>query len=202
MADGSDTTLILAETPDPGLLHQGVRGPSTRARSRSSSTSAGAVHASCWWAMTANGLGRTWSRPSIEVARGACEQAGVTVENGWERELVELMRRATTCGGRWPGASWPADPSSVRSTNPSCNLCGVNSSLPVGDATRASARVALVTCRDLPGLDPRRSAAAARTARRARHRAQAAVWDDTDVDWDAYDLVVIRSPWDYFYLPA
>lgn len=30
--------------------------------------------------------------PSTDVARAACEEAKVTVENGWERELVELMR--------------------------------------------------------------------------------------------------------------
>jgi hypothetical protein len=27
--------------------------------------------------------------------------------------------------------------------------------------------------------------------------AEAAVWDDPDVDWSAYDLVVLRSPWDH-----
>jgi 8-oxo-dGTP pyrophosphatase MutT (NUDIX family) len=29
---------------------------------------------------------------STAVAREACEKAGITVENEWERELVELMR--------------------------------------------------------------------------------------------------------------
>ncbi len=29
---------------------------------------------------------------STSVAREACEKAGVTVENEWERELMELMR--------------------------------------------------------------------------------------------------------------
>src|SRR5262245_31839548 len=30
--------------------------------------------------------------PGTDVARTACEKAGVTVENSWERELIELMR--------------------------------------------------------------------------------------------------------------
>jgi len=30
--------------------------------------------------------------PSTDVARQACEKAGVTIENEWERELIELMR--------------------------------------------------------------------------------------------------------------
>jgi len=30
--------------------------------------------------------------PSTDVARRACEKAGVELENEWERELVELMR--------------------------------------------------------------------------------------------------------------
>lgn len=29
---------------------------------------------------------------STDIARAACERAGVTVENEWERELIELMR--------------------------------------------------------------------------------------------------------------
>ncbi|MBV1852327.1 hypothetical protein QEZ54_31340 [Catellatospora sp. KI3] len=29
---------------------------------------------------------------STDIARAACERAGITVENEWERELIELMR--------------------------------------------------------------------------------------------------------------
>lgn len=29
---------------------------------------------------------------SLDAARAACEQAGVAVDNGWERELTELAR--------------------------------------------------------------------------------------------------------------
>lgn len=61
-----------------------------------------------------------------------------------------------------------------------------------------SARVALVTCAALPDLypddqlllDPLRSAGLA---------AEPAVWDDPAVDWTGFDLVVLRSPWDYVH---
>ena len=63
-------------------------------------------------------------------------------------------------------------------------------------ATRAKARVALITCRDLADLedddrlvlDPLRARGVA---------GEAAVWDDPDVDWASFDLAVLRSPWDY-----
>jgi hypothetical protein len=57
-------------------------------------------------------------------------------------------------------------------------------------------RLALVTCSRLPDLDPPdrllRDALLARGA-----VAQALAWDDPAVDWAAYDLAVLRSPWDY-----
>ncbi len=56
--------------------------------------------------------------------------------------------------------------------------------------------IALATCAELPVLaedDPLLlDALVARGA-----CAEAAVWDDPDVDWSAYDLVVLRSTWDY-----
>ena len=57
-------------------------------------------------------------------------------------------------------------------------------------------RIALATCSALPHLHvddaPLVAALAARDA-----QAEAAVWDDEAVAWDSYDLVVIRSTWDY-----
>lgn len=59
-----------------------------------------------------------------------------------------------------------------------------------------SLRVALATCAELPALaedDP-----LLLEALRARGvEAEAAVWDDAELDWDGYELVVIRSTWDY-----
>jgi hypothetical protein len=40
----------------------------------------------------ADGEGAELPAASIEAARAACEQAGVAVDNGWERELTELTR--------------------------------------------------------------------------------------------------------------
>jgi hypothetical protein len=57
-------------------------------------------------------------------------------------------------------------------------------------------RLAIVTCAAFADLDPEnqilRAALLARGA-----VADACVWDDPAVDWGSYDLVVLRSPWDY-----
>ncbi|NUU21150.1 MAG: hypothetical protein HOV68_06485 [Streptomycetaceae bacterium] len=60
-----------------------------------------------------------------------------------------------------------------------------------------TARVALATCAELPELDEDETAPIAPLAARGI-AAEPAVWDDPKVDWDAYDLVVVRSTWDYF----
>ncbi len=63
-------------------------------------------------------------------------------------------------------------------------------------STRGKPRVALVTCAALPGLeDDDRLVLAPLDARGVT--AEPAVWDDPAVDWAAYDLAVLRSPWDY-----
>jgi hypothetical protein len=63
-------------------------------------------------------------------------------------------------------------------------------------AREVSSRVALVTCADLPELDPddRRLVAPLRARGVA---AVPAVWDDPAVDWSGFDLAVLRSTWDY-----
>ncbi|MEV4215907.1 hypothetical protein [Micromonospora sp. NPDC049662] len=63
-------------------------------------------------------------------------------------------------------------------------------------STRGEPRVALVTCSRLVDLDPDDRLVLDPLAARGI-TAEAAVWDDPDVDWSAYDLVVLRSPWDY-----
>ncbi len=57
-------------------------------------------------------------------------------------------------------------------------------------------RVALATCRALPGGDEDADVLLAATGA-AGLDADWRVWDDPAVDWDSYDLVVIRSTWDY-----
>lgn len=57
-------------------------------------------------------------------------------------------------------------------------------------------RVALVTCSVLPdGWADDHALALALEERGAS--AEFLVWDDPAVEWDHYDLVVLRSPWDY-----
>jgi hypothetical protein len=63
-------------------------------------------------------------------------------------------------------------------------------------AARGNSRVALVTCADLPELDPddRRLLA---PLRGLGIEPVPAVWDDPAVDWESFDLAVLRSSWDY-----
>jgi glutathione synthase/RimK-type ligase-like ATP-grasp enzyme len=58
-------------------------------------------------------------------------------------------------------------------------------------------RIALVTCARLPSLYDDEQALPARFAA-AGAVAEPVVWSDPAVDWSRYDLVVIRSTWDYF----
>ncbi|SED77173.1 ATP-grasp domain-containing protein [Ruania alba] len=60
----------------------------------------------------------------------------------------------------------------------------------------AGARLALVTCSDLPDLDPEDAPLIGALAER-EVAADVVVWDDPEVDWSVYDLVVLRSVWDY-----
>ncbi|HWR84549.1 MAG TPA: hypothetical protein VN200_01000 [Rhodoglobus sp.] len=57
-------------------------------------------------------------------------------------------------------------------------------------------RVALVTCAELPDLDDDDRLLRAELEARGVEVAPA-VWDDPAVEWDGFDLAVLRSPWDY-----
>jgi len=66
-----------------------------------------------------------------------------------------------------------------------------------GDAAaREVSRVAIVTCADFPELDADDRLVLAPLAARGV-RAEPVVWDAAGVDWAGYDLVVLRSSWDY-----
>ena len=60
----------------------------------------------------------------------------------------------------------------------------------------ASPQVAFATCRQLPLLDADTRRLIAPLATRGVI-ATPAVWDDPEVDWARFDLVVVRSCWDY-----
>lgn len=57
-------------------------------------------------------------------------------------------------------------------------------------------RIALATCMTFPALDGDDAPLLPALAERGVD-AVAAVWDDPDVDWSAFDLVVVRDTWDY-----
>ena len=59
-------------------------------------------------------------------------------------------------------------------------------------------RIALVTCRRLPDLDPDDHPLRDELARRG-HEVTAAIWDEPAVDWRAFDVAMLRSPWDYHH---
>ncbi|MEU3030951.1 ATP-grasp domain-containing protein [Streptomyces incarnatus] len=64
-------------------------------------------------------------------------------------------------------------------------------------------RIALATYD--PGTAPSRDAdlpVLVRALNEAGARADAPYWDDPDIDWSAYDLVVVRSTWDYSWRAA
>ncbi|WP_435843697.1 ATP-grasp domain-containing protein [Streptomyces fructofermentans] len=68
---------------------------------------------------------------------------------------------------------------------------------------RTTTRIALVTCREVleTGYDRDLPALAGALAH-AGAEAVVAVWDDPDVDWAGFDLVLIRSTWDYSWRAA
>ncbi|HWH24967.1 MAG TPA: hypothetical protein VNW68_08775 [Candidatus Limnocylindria bacterium] len=57
-------------------------------------------------------------------------------------------------------------------------------------------RIALATCAALPELDPD-DRLVSEALRELGAHVTAGVWDDPAVDWATFDLVVIRSTWDY-----
>lgn len=59
-----------------------------------------------------------------------------------------------------------------------------------------SAQIALATAAEFPDLDDDGPALLAALRRRGL-TAEPAVWTDEQVDWSAYDLVVVRATWDY-----
>lgn len=56
--------------------------------------------------------------------------------------------------------------------------------------------IALVTCAEIPDLEPDDQLLVA-PLRALGAEPAVVVWDDPAVDWAAYDLAVLRSPWDY-----
>lgn len=90
MADGSDTTLT-AEPSSPGEL---VAGLKSFASGHGGATAVIEYVGKRGARIVLVGQDGSWGdqfAPSTEVARVACEKAGVEIEKEWERELLELM---------------------------------------------------------------------------------------------------------------
>jgi hypothetical protein len=91
MADGSDTTVTLAP-PAPDNLVAGLKSfVDDHGGARAVIEYVGRRGARI---VLVGGDGE-WGdhfAPGTDVARSACAEAGVTVEKGWERELIEQMR--------------------------------------------------------------------------------------------------------------
>ncbi|GLH97640.1 ATP-grasp domain-containing protein [Phytohabitans aurantiacus] len=66
----------------------------------------------------------------------------------------------------------------------------------VDPAARERSRVALVTCAELPDLDPD-DRLLIEPLRAFGIEATPVAWDATGVDWSSFRLAVLRSPWDY-----
>ena len=58
--------------------------------------------------------------------------------------------------------------------------------------------IAIATSSELPELDPDSRLLLPELGARGIE-AQTAVWSDPDVDWSAFDAILIRSTWDYFH---
>lgn len=66
----------------------------------------------------------------------------------------------------------------------------------MGSLPNVTTRLALATCAALPDLDPDDAPLVAALAARGLE-VESPVWNAPDVDWSSYDLVVVRSTWDY-----
>jgi hypothetical protein len=91
MADGSDTTVTL-DPPVPGSLIDGLKSfVGDHGGAKAVIEYVGRRGAR----IVLVGQDGVWSdrfAPATDVARKACANAGVVVQNEWERELIEQMR--------------------------------------------------------------------------------------------------------------
>lgn len=78
----------------------------------------------------------------------------------------------------------------------STSVSGEAAAPPPAGAPARRPRVAIVTCAEIPQLEPDDQLVLPALAALGVD-AEPAVWDDPAVDWAAYDLVALRSTWDY-----
>jgi hypothetical protein len=91
MADGSHTTMTL-EPPVPGSLVAGLRSFAGEHGGAKAVIEYVGRRGARIVLVGEDGAWADQFAPATDIARQACAEAGVTVENGWERELMEHMR--------------------------------------------------------------------------------------------------------------
>jgi hypothetical protein len=91
MADGSDTTVAFGPSGPDGLIaglksFAGDHGGATAVIEYAGRRGARIV------LFGEDGVSTEQPAPSTDVARSACQKAGVPLKNSWEQELIEQMR--------------------------------------------------------------------------------------------------------------
>ncbi|MEV8512498.1 hypothetical protein [Dactylosporangium sp. NPDC051484] len=91
MADGSDTTMTLSR-PVPGSLIAGIKSFADDHGGAKAVIEYVGRRGARIVLVGEDGVWGDQMAEGTDVARSACAQAGVTIENAWERELLEQMR--------------------------------------------------------------------------------------------------------------
>ncbi|MEV1287494.1 hypothetical protein [Micromonospora sp. NPDC049679] len=94
MADGSDTTLATETVPaaTPGGLVGGIKSFASQHGGAKAVIEYVGKRGARIVLVGEDGAWADQFADGTDVARAACDKAGVTVENGWERELMDQMR--------------------------------------------------------------------------------------------------------------
>jgi hypothetical protein len=91
MAEGSDTTMTIAQ-PVPAALVDGLRSFAADHGGAKAVIEYVGRRGARIVLVGEDGVWGDQFAPGTDVARVACGKAGVTIENSWERELIEQMR--------------------------------------------------------------------------------------------------------------
>ncbi|MFC4106180.1 hypothetical protein ACFOX0_09550 [Micromonospora zhanjiangensis] len=92
MADGSDTTLTTEQTQAPNGLVTGLRSFAAGHGGAKAVIEYVGKRGARIVLVGADGVWADQFAAGTDVARHACDEAGVAVENEWERELMDQMR--------------------------------------------------------------------------------------------------------------
>jgi hypothetical protein len=92
MADGSDTTLTAEPTAPAGTLVSGIKSFAAGHGGAKAVIEYVGRRGARIVLVGEDGVWDDQFADSTDVARRACETAGVDVENEWERQLIEQMR--------------------------------------------------------------------------------------------------------------